>query len=442
VEWSLKNEVVFGSKKRVSFYDISSKVVKNQDIGFMPCSLQHSGGYLAISGSGGCTLNSTDATEIAKIAGEYIWSSCCSPCGEILAVGTEVGSVIVYSIGYSKNPLLAIELFIRLNRWDQARQLAENTGCVDTRTLAKRQAKCALLSNDVNLAKSAYLESHDHVSAIELVGIHREKYDKWENEILEIVRISDRRKEVLSAASEMFARAGAYHHLVQLYNLTKDYNKLLQLHIEHQNWKEADKILDEQKDLLDGGGSLARAQILVMQGQFRKAFEFYLQAGRFDMARKIMIELSNKAAEMNEYNNASHYLWILAKALRERTVFLTDDVFDLIKRSECYYIYHRVFISCTQPFSTIHPESVLNAAALVYNCIPDEHCGFIGISMPKVLSTLAKQASVLDANLTVKLCFDKLKERKIPPPFPQMKGESSDFNVSIETLLGYPILPF
>ena len=140
--------------------------------------------------------------------------------------------------------------------------------------------------------------------------------------------------------------------------------------------------------------------------------------------------------------NFSKTMWILAKALRERTVFLTDDVFDLIKRSECYYIYHRVFISCTQPFSTIHPESVLNAAALVYNCIPDEHCGFIGISMPKVLSTLAKQASVLDANLTVKLCFDKLKERKIPPPFPQMKGESSDFNVSIETLLGYPFLPF
>ncbi|KAL3792162.1 hypothetical protein HJC23_009626, partial [Cyclotella cryptica] len=426
VEWSSKHEVVFGSKKCLSFYDIVEMVFKSEDIGFTPFSIQHSGGFLVISGFGGCTIKSTNATDITKIAGENIWSSCCSPNGDMLVVGTEAGAVVVNNIDYSKNPNFAIELFIQLNRWDQARELAEKTGCLDIRTLGKRQAEWALQIKDINLAKSAYLESHDYVSVIELLRTNREKYGNWETEILEIVRISGSQKEVLAAAIEVFVQGGDYHHLAQLYIFTKDYNKLLQLHIEHRNWKEADKILDEQKDLLDGGGSLARAKILVMQGQFLQAFDFYLDAGRLDMARKIMIELSTSAAERNEYNNASHYLWILAKALRERAVVLTDDVSDLIKRSECYYLYNRVFLSCTEPFVAFHPEALLNAAALLYNnCVHYGRYGCVGISITNVLSTLAKQASTLDANYTVKLCFDKLKEHQIPPPFPQVLSDSN-----------------
>jgi hypothetical protein len=173
---------------------------------------------------------------------------------------------------------------------------------------------------------------------------------------------------------------------------------------------EANKVLDEHGEDINGGADLLRAQLLVMQGKFVPAFESYLKIGRFDMAQKIMIELSNSAALMNEFKDASHNLWMLANAVRggqcEGTASLANES-SLMIRSEAYYLYHVVHLSHTEPFATTNPETLLNAAALLYNGMRTSR-DLIGISLPTVLSTLGNMASSLGANHTVKICLGAL----------------------------------
>jgi hypothetical protein len=62
--------------------------------------------------------------------------------------------------------------------------------------------------------------------------------------------------------------------------------------------------------------------------------------------------------------------------------------------------------SSTEPFATTNPETLLNAAALVYNKLKSHN--YTGISLHLVLSSLAKVGTSLNANYTSQLCTNEL----------------------------------
>ena len=425
VEWISTQQLVFGSKEKLTFYDIHARrTLKTKEMDFLPCSLNHSGGHLLVAGNGGLSLQSPDGLELATITGGnlWIWSASCSPNSDWTAVGTESGAVVVHRIDYT-NPILKVELLIRLNRWEDAIKLAENTGCMEVDSIINRRADLALANNDIETAKLIYIENREYLNAIKLLASW--KSNGWEDEVLEVVKISGDQNEVAAFVSSLFIKAGAHSHLAELYQLCRDYMKLLQLHIDCRNWNKAEQILEEHKEHLDYGGLPARAKMLVMQGHFRQAFDLYIAAGRYDMARKIMIELSNSAAAMNDYKAATQNLCDLVKALRDGEISLTDDASsDLMKRAECYYLYHHISLSCTQPFASIHPEALLNAAALLVNSLSQKNFGCIGVSMPHIVSSLANVAAALSAHITAKRCFEMLQEQELT------NLDASDTNVS------------
>jgi hypothetical protein len=406
VEWipsKRSDQLVFGSEKCLSFYDfVSKKIVKSQDIGFLPCSLGFTGGQLVTSGSGGALL------ELANVVTEpnWVWSASSSPTGDKLLIATEDGSIVMYSIDYDAP--LAIELCMRLQNWDRARQLADETGCVKRSIITERQADWTLHNDSLDAAVAVFVDNNDYLNAIDLVV--SKKPDDWENAILSIVRKSKCDNNSVVAAENALVLADAQQHLADLFRSCNDHSKLLQFHIKSRNWVEANKVLDEHGEDINGGADLLRSQLLVMQGKFVPAFESYLKIGRFDMAQKIMIELSNSAALMNEFKDASHNLWMLANAVRggqcEGTASLANES-SLMIRSEAYYLYHVVHLSHTEPFATTNPETLLNAAALLYNGMRTSR-DLIGISLPTVLSTLGNMASSLGANHTVKICLGAL----------------------------------
>ena len=216
------------------------------------------------------------------------------------------------------NPILAVEMFLVLEKWARAREFAEETGCVDTSVITKRQAQWAVEKNDVTLAKSLYLECRAYAEAIKLVG--NVKSDNWQKEILEILRNSptDSNQSSIETAISVFEDAGANEsHLAELYRIANDYHRLLQLHIRSQNYIAANQVFEQYKSHLDLEGVLSHAHGLIMQGHFQKAFEVYCEIGRYDLGQNIMNELSKSAAIMEEFRDASHSLWILRTALSE-----------------------------------------------------------------------------------------------------------------------------
>lgn len=180
-----------------------------------------------------------------------------------------------------------------------------------------RQALAAAKNNNFDLAKSLYLESGAYLDALQLIG--KCKNGRWEEEILEILGTTpNNNAAVINAATMLFEDSAVDQcYMAELYSKTNDYNKLLQLHILSQNWIEANQIFEEYEHHMDSGGMLCYANILVTQGHIEKALQVYCKTGRLDIGYRVMNEVSESAAIMEDYKNASHSLWVFTEALRE-----------------------------------------------------------------------------------------------------------------------------
>lgn len=392
------DQLVFGCKQRLVFYDVgTTSILKTLELDFLPCSLSYNG-QLLIAGSSGCSF------ELANnhfYKGKWIWSANYSASGDRIVVGTDDGAIMSYSIEH--DAYVKIELHMRFHRWKEARQLAEKSGCIEDSIITQREAQCACMIDGLYAAISVFVEHNEYLNAIDFIFTH--KLNGWENALIKTVTQSGCQQETADAAAKIFLEAKSQKHLAELYTLCNDYSKLLQLHIDARNFVDANRVLDEHREHIDDVDVL-RAHIRVMEGKFNEAFCIYCKAGRLPMARKLMIELSNSAAAMNEFKEASHKLWILAKALNE-SVGNREEVSDLRKRSEIYYIYQLVFQNFTEPFIPINPETLLNATALLYNNLKFQK--LVGISFQTIVNTLRDVAISIGANETAKICSDELK---------------------------------
>jgi WD40 repeat protein len=399
------DQIVFGSGEYISFYDSSSQtIVKKQNLGYIPCSLQYSGGQLIAAGTGGYTLElsrNRSADDDMTIGSSWIWSACSDPTGHKLVTGTEE-AIVMFDIDYDAQT--GVELHIRLCQWDQARQIANNSGFLEVGIITKREAEWALKNESLDAAVKVYSENKHFLSAIKLVGA--EQCEGWEDVVIELVQKSNYEKDSVNAAADLLKQAKSNRHLTELYRKAHDYTKLLEVYIDSRNWIDANKVLDDYDEEFDEPNVL-RGQLFVRQGKFHQAVDCYCQAKRYGMAKKLMLELANSAAATEDYANASYNLWILiTKVLRQSSNVMIDEETDFVEKAELYYFYQLVHRSGTEPFATTNPETLLNALVLVYNKAKSHNC--TGISLHLVLSSLANVATSLNANYTSQLCKNEL----------------------------------
>jgi WD40 repeat protein len=297
-------QLVFGSGKSLSFYDIKTQVVvRTKDLGYIPCSLRYSGGQLITAGAGGFTLELAQ-NQSAYDKGSWVWSACCDPSGYKLVTGTDE-AIVVYDIDY--DPQSAVELHTRLCQWDQARQIAKETSCCELSTITKREAEQALQNDSIDAALTVYTKNRDFLSAIKLLGTAQR--NGWEDELIKLAEESNCETDLVCAAADLLNQAKSNGHLIELYRKSNSYTKLLEVHIDSQNWIEANKIIDEYEKEFDQPPDVLRAQIFVRQGHFEKAIDCYCRAERNGMAKKLLLELANSAAATENYSEASYHLW-------------------------------------------------------------------------------------------------------------------------------------
>ncbi|KAL7471056.1 hypothetical protein ACHAXS_011334 [Conticribra weissflogii] len=325
----------------------------------------------------------------------------------------------------SKLPNLAIEILIQLERWNQAKELARQTNCVQLDTINRRQASSAAKKHDIAIAKTLYLESGGYTEAIQLIGAN--KCGKWEEEILDVLEMMPSKNNLaIVAATSIFEESEVDDQLLEkLYSITGNSTKLLLLYYSKDNFFEARRIFDCYQDKIDSSGIIAYAKMLVSKGDNLGAFEIYCRHGIYELGFRNMKDLLTTAVTMDAFDDART---ILHQWYTVASSYSTNDIFNESKESplktyntraiefqaEIYYMYHFIHLYCTEPFTSSHPETILNISSLLHNSISPPHVPQ-GISMANILYALTKNATLLDANGTAKFAFEKLRDRYIMP---------------------------
>lgn len=87
---------------------------------------------------------------------------------------------------------------------------------------------------------------------------------------------------------------------------------LNQLHVELHHWDEAFLLAKQHPGEFREDVFLPYAEWLAINDRFEEAQEAYKQAGRPDLSRKILQQLTHNAVVERRYQDASYYYWLLA----------------------------------------------------------------------------------------------------------------------------------
>ena len=80
----------------------------------------------------------------------------------------------------------AINLFVDLRQWDEAKVFAAGNSCIDGKDLTRRQAEWAEETNDWKKAAEMYLSSGDPLRACRIIGENKGK--GWQETMIDVVR--------------------------------------------------------------------------------------------------------------------------------------------------------------------------------------------------------------------------------------------------------------
>lgn len=334
----------------------------------------------------------------------------------------------------------AIEMFRDLRLWDDARKFAETSGSMDVTDLIKHQAKWEEDMGNSKQAVSLYIASKQFEKAIDLCGERG-----WLTELMEVARTVPKEDTATLAKCAAYLRKhDSYKFAQEVYLKMGDIQSLMSLHIEAHHWDEAFELAKAHKGRFDDDVFLPYAEYLAVTDKFEEAQAAYKKAGRPDLSRKILQQLTHNAVVERRYMDAGYYFWLLSQEFQRLLVTAAEAsakgsgsdgaaVFkaagvssaraaharwrDYQTKSELYHAYHYIYQYVDEPFTSMMAESLFNVARFLLNSLSAMGLDRTPyrVSRVYVLYTAAKQGSTLGAYKLARFAFDELQQLRLPP---------------------------
>jgi len=315
----------------------------------------------------------------------------------------------------------AINLFVDLRQWDEAKVFAAGNSTIDNKDLTRRQAEWAEETNDWKKAAEMFLSSGDPLRACRIIGENKGK--GWQETMIDVVRnIPKSEVEVLKLCGKFYSDSDEDSYAKEVYVKLDDFSNLMQLYIRKENWVDATRLADEHEGKFDKSVFLPYAEWLAVQDRFDAALEAYRKAGRPDQSERMMTELTSNAVVEGRFKDASYYYSLLGTEIL-KGMKLTKDLKknekhlkqyeEYMKRADWYYAYSSIHNFCNDPFTSLQPEMLFQVSRFLINSMGQIDAP-PGISRVNTLYTLAKQAKVLGAFKLARFAYDRLQQLKVP----------------------------
>lgn len=311
----------------------------------------------------------------------------------------------------------AIRLFTDMRMWKEAKMFAQSMdaskGAVfDMNALVEQQAKWLEEIRDWKGATEIYCSMGRFMQAAKIISEAAPEVG-WQSALIDVVRATPTDlREVLTFCGEILSQYNEDVLARETYAKLGDVNKLMGLFVKRQMWVEAAKLADENEGKFDSAVFLPYAEWLIMQDRCEDAIQAYKKAGRQDLARKVLEELTLNAVTESRFKDASYYYWLLSKEMCDGT----DARYQLEceHNADLYYAYSCIHNYVTDPFTSQSPELLFQVARFIINSLGSSDSIPYGISKAATLYTLARQSMLLDSFKLARHAYDRLNKLQVP----------------------------
>ena len=304
----------------------------------------------------------------------------------------------------------AIRLFTDLRKWNEAKMFAQNAGQGDFSNLTMQQAKWLQEVNDWKGASELYLSMGEHLQAAKIIVDASET--GWQTALVDVVRSSPKENaDAITFCGEALAKGGEDDFAREAYEKAGEVSKLMALYAKRQMWSEAAKLADENEGKFDVTVFLPYAEWLVSQDKYEEAMDAFKKAGRRDLSRKVLEELTFNAVSESRFKDAAYYFWMLSKDPDSEDPALQAEC---ERKADLYFAYSTIHAFVTDPFTSHQPETLFQVSRFIINSLGSAEVIPHGISKASTLFTLARQAMVLGAFKLARSAYDKLGKLQIP----------------------------
>jgi len=315
----------------------------------------------------------------------------------------------------------AIRLLVDLRRWNDAKIFAQNAegkdGESEKNNLTMQQAKWLHEVNDWKGAAEIYISLGQYMQAAQMVVDSREKErdeeSGWQNMIIEVVRAAPKdQTEVLSFCGEVLTSADEDVLARETYAKLGDVSKLMTLYVRKQMFAEAAKLAEENEGKFDLSVYLPYAEWLVLQDRYEDAIQAFKKAARYDLARKVLEELTHNAVIESRFKDAAYFYWLLSSETVDKEDDILQTSYEL--HADLYFAYANIHAYVVDPFTTHLPETLFQVSRFILNSLGSTESIPYGISKANTLYTLAKQAMCLGAFKLARQTYERLGLLQVP----------------------------
>jgi len=313
----------------------------------------------------------------------------------------------------------AIRLFTDLRMWNDAKMFAQSlsssdkAAAFDHSALVQQQAKWLEEINDWKGAAEIYSSMGSYMQAAKIIS-EAAPETGWQTALIDVVRAAPAdQTDVLSFCGEVLSQANEDAMAREAYTKLGDISKLMSLFVKRQMWVEAAKLADDHEGKFDSSVFLPYADWLIMQDRCEDAMQAYKKAGRQDLSRKILEELTFNSVVESRFKDSSYFYWLLAKELSDGTD--TRYQLECEHNADLYFAYANINSYVTDPFTSHPPELLFQVSRFIINSLGSSETIPYGISKAATLYTLARQSMLLGAFKLARHTYDRLSKLQIPP---------------------------
>jgi intraflagellar transport protein 122 len=156
---------------------------------------------------------------------------------------------------------------------------------------------------------------------------------------------------------------------------------------------------------------LPYAEWLVSTDCYEDAMQAYRKAGRKDLARKVLEELTSNAVSETRFKDAAYYYWMLSKESDGEDHALQSEY---EHKADLYYAYSSIHTYITSPFTSYQEDMLFQVSRFIINSLGNADSIPGGISKASTLYTLAKQAMKVGAYKLARHAYDRLSKLQVP----------------------------
>ncbi len=314
---------------------------------------------------------------------------------------------------YSRNGLVdeAIRILADLRLYEEAKAISTTAGKKDVSNLNILQARWLQQTCDWSGASKIFLSMGLYMDAARVLT--EGKSEGWVQALMDVVHICQKeQKDVLSYCGDAFTEENLDDEARETYMKLGDLSKLMTLYIRKERWADAAKLADEHEGEFDCSMFLPYAEWLVAQDEYEDAMQAYRKAGRGDLARKVLEELTHNAVLESRFKDAAYYYWLLS---READHTKEDQLIQIEyeHKADLYFAYSSIHAFVTDPFTSQQPEMLFQVARFIINSLGSSINIPHGISKASTLYTLARQSMVLGAFKLARHTYDRLSKLQL-----------------------------